>query len=149
MDAMAGAKHYLLHLLIKNKEMYLDDLQNSMIFAFARLLSTKEINKMILRMKKAGLIDVKEVETKEYKQCVEEYNNKKTVKNPYITCKKKYPVDITISITETGEIAYIQSVYCLSLALGDSRLTALENMKMVEEELGVKTVPPPDCRHVI
>ena len=148
MDTLARAKHYMLHLLIKKKEMYLDDLQNNLIYAFERLLSVKEINKMIMRLHKAGLIEISEAETDEYKQCVNEYNNKKTVKNPRIHCKKKHPIDIVVRATADGLIAYAQSVYCLSLALDNTRTTALENMRMVAKELGIQVPQPPDCSHI-
>ena len=54
----SGARHHVLHLLVINREMSLDDLKSDLAYVFQ--LNNKTINKIISELKMRELIEVKE-----------------------------------------------------------------------------------------
>lgn len=60
-------------------------------------------------------------------------------------CKRFYPSQITVNITDSGKVKYIHNCYCLTLKLGSTHETALENMKLCSETADIATKPPAEC----
>jgi len=103
-------------------------------------LSEKRLNALIGAMKSEGLIDVINMVTPEYENCVEYARTDKRVKDPEQYCLRRYPMRILTKLTEAGLIRLIELSYEHYRRFISPLLSCVEVAREFKNELGDNAV---------
>lgn len=139
-------EQFILHMLKRrNGKMDLYELKTRVLIAFKpEMIDSNIVDRVLHTMKINNYISIEEIESDEFKRCVDSTKDKR-IKNVYQYCRKRYHTEMYAVITELGKIKYLHNIYCFSLHQGDSNLSAMENMRRAMKEMDFYTTPPDKC----
>lgn len=145
-------EHFILYFLAKRKKnmtnpVALHELKTTVLVAFSEehLPNLDQIiNRTLFALAKDGYIVMEKKESEEYKKCIEKLKERqdRRITNPDKYCRKRYPVDMVVEVTDKGLVKYIHNVYCISMEEDKSKESARSNKKRVEAWLDLHTNDP-------